>query len=279
VRSRLLNLATVVVVSSCTEDGPSTPPPPPPPAIASFTVTADMIVTGAISVLSWSVAEADTVRIDQGIGVVSGTVLQVAPTATTTYTLTAVNGGGTSTAAVNVSVAPAATPPPDPANFVARTMGGGGGLLLSWSAVPMASSYSLEVSSTYPPQLFTPLTIVNGAAFYTSDGAAVANNVYTYRLTAVNAAGSSGGVTASAVAAPQPPEGPPPVHITPTSPVTVPRGGMVTFAADQIVTWTVLDGLGGGVIAGGVYTAPAGGGTFHIAAVGPVTNTATVIVP
>jgi len=251
---------------------------PPLPVITSFVGSAETIVAGAASVLSWDVTGADTVRIDQGIGITKGNVLRVQPITTTTYTLTAVNAGGPVTASVTVTVVAPTSPPPNPANFVARTIGGGGGLL-SWSAVPTASSFSLEVSSNISPA-FQPLTTVGGSTYYLGDGTTTANNIYTYRLTAMNVAGTSSGVTASSISAPQPPEGPAPIIITPASPVTVSRGEMLTFTANQSVTWIVLDGMGGGSITGGgVYTAPAGGGTFHIAAVGSVTNTATVVVP
>lgn len=249
----------------------------PPPVITSFLPSAGTIVDGAASVLSWNVAGADTVRINQGIGITQGNVIRVQPSTSTTYTLTAVNAGGPVTAEATVTVSAATSPPPSPADFVARSIGGGG-VLLSWSAVPTASSFSLEVSSNIAPT-FQPLTTVGGSSYYVSDGTTTANNVYTYRLTAINAAGTSGAVTASSISAPQPPEGPAPIIITPASPVTVPRGESLTFTANQPVTWIVLDGMGGGSItAGGVYTAPAGAGTFRIAAVGSVTNTATVLV-
>jgi hypothetical protein len=253
--------------------------PPPLPVITGFAASAETIVVGAASVLSWSVTAADTVRIDQSIGSTKGNLLRVQPTTTTIYTLTAVNRGGTVTASVTVTVAPAASAPPDPANFVARTIGGGG-ILLAWSAVPTSSSFSLEVSSNISPS-FAPLTTVGGSTYFVSDGLATANNLYTYRLRAINAAGTSAGVTASSISAPQPPEGPAPIAITPPSPVAVERGGVVTFSADQVVTWIVLDGPGGGTItSGGVYTAPAGAGTYLIAAIGgSVTNVARVVVP
>jgi hypothetical protein len=240
--------------------------------------SADTIVGGAASVLSWDVAGADTVLIDQGIGITKGNVLGVQPITSTTYTLTAINAGGPVTAAVTVNVVAATSPPPNPADFVARSIGGGG-VLLSWSAVPTASSFALEVSSNISPT-FQPLTTVGGSSYYLSDGTTTANNIYTYRITAINGAGTSGGVTASSISAPQPPEGPAPIVITPASPVTVTPGKMLTLTANQPVTWIVLDGLGGGSItAGGVYTAPAGGGTFLIAAVGSsVTNAVTLIV-
>lgn len=250
----------------------------PPPVITSFLASADTIVSGAVSVLSWSVDGADTLRMDHGIGVTHGYVLSVHPITTTTYTLTAVNAGGPVAAAMTVNVVGPTSSPPDPANFVARSIGGGG-VLLSWSAVPTASSFSIEVSSNISPA-FQPLTTTAGSNYYVSDASATANNVYTYRLTAVNAAGTSGGVTASSISVPQPPEGPAPIIITPASPVTVSRGEMLSFTANQPVMWIVLDGVGGGSItADGVYTAPAGGGTFRVAAVGSVTNTATVVVP
>jgi len=252
---------------------------PPLPVITSFATSAETLVAGAASVLSWNVSGADTVRIDQGIGITHGIVLRVQPITTTMYSLTAVNAGGPVTAAVTVTVVAATLPPPNPAAFVARSIDGGG-VLLSWSAVPTASRYSIEVSSNLSPT-FVPLATVNGATYQMSDGTTTANNVYTYRLKAVNPAGASAGVTASSISAPEPPEGPAHIVITPASPVMVPPGGIVTFTASQAVTWIVLDGLGGGTISSqGLYTAPAGGGTFRIAAVGAsVTNIATVVVP
>lgn len=250
---------------------------PPLPLVETFAASAGPIVSGATSILMWSTIGADTVRIDQGIGPVRGNVLQVQPTSTTTYTLTAVNAGGVVNSSVVISVTPATSPPSDPAMFVARAVGGGG-VLLSWSAVPLASSYSIEWSSNLSPT-FEPLTTVNGSTFYVGGGPATANNLYTYRLTALNEAGASPGAVASTLAVPQPPEGPSPILIMPAS-TTVPRGGTVMFTASQMVTWIVLDGPGGGTItSAGVYTAPAGAGTFVVAAVSSVTNTAIVVVP
>ncbi len=251
---------------------------PPPPVIESFTASASTIVSGATSVLSWTTVGADTVRIDQEIGSMRGTVLQVQPTSSTTYTLTVANAGGAVNSSVFIAVTPATTPPPDPGMFVARAVGGGG-VLLSWSAVPLASGYSIEWSSNISPT-FEPLITVSGSTYYVAGGTATANNFSTYRLNAINGAGVSPGVVASTLAVPQPPEGPPPILIMPASPVIVPRGESVTFTANQMVTWLVLDGPGGGTItSAGLYTAPAGAGTFLIAALGSLTNTATVVVP
>lgn len=92
--------------------------PTAPPSIASFTATPSSILTGSSSTLAWSVVNADTVSIDQGIGAVSATgTRSVTPAADTTYTLTATNTAGTVTRTVKVSVA--ALQPPTIASFVA----------------------------------------------------------------------------------------------------------------------------------------------------------------
>ena len=79
----------------------------PPPTISSFVATPSSITSGAASVLSWTVTNATTLSINNGVGTVTGTSVPVAPTATTTYTLTATNSAGTiatSTATITVVV-------------------------------------------------------------------------------------------------------------------------------------------------------------------------------
>jgi len=94
----------------------ATPPPPPPPApaIGSFAASPAAIAQGQSSTLSWSVSNAASVTIDQGIGAVSASGTRVvSPAATTTYTLSAANASGTTTAAATVTVNAATdtTPP------------------------------------------------------------------------------------------------------------------------------------------------------------------------
>jgi hypothetical protein len=63
------------------------------PVIETFRAGPLVIGPGESTNLSWSVAGAERVEIDQGIGVVdSGGSRRVAPEETTTYTLTAING-------------------------------------------------------------------------------------------------------------------------------------------------------------------------------------------
>ncbi|HXI12429.1 MAG TPA: hypothetical protein VNM92_07265 [Thermoanaerobaculia bacterium] len=80
-------------------------PPVVKPAIISFTASPNPARTGLPSTLLFSTANATAVTIDQGVGAValSGTV-NVQPTFSTTYTLTATGPGGTTTASVRVEV-------------------------------------------------------------------------------------------------------------------------------------------------------------------------------
>jgi len=76
-----------------------------PPTISSFTATPSEIFKGNNSTLSWSVSNATTVSINQGIGNVSSTeTREVGPTVTTSYTLTATNSNGTVTKSCTVTV-------------------------------------------------------------------------------------------------------------------------------------------------------------------------------
>lgn len=83
------------------------------PTIASFTATPATIAAGQSSTLSWSVTDASTLTIDQGVGGVTGSTSRlVSPTATTTYTLSASNAAGsaTATATATVTASPGASP-------------------------------------------------------------------------------------------------------------------------------------------------------------------------
>ncbi len=75
------------------------------PVIESFTAVPPTIPSGDSSDLSWSVLRATEVVIDHGVGPVdSSGSIDVAPTASTTYTLTATNAEGSITAAATVTV-------------------------------------------------------------------------------------------------------------------------------------------------------------------------------
>ena len=124
----LLVLALVVFAAACGKKTvPTRPSAPPPvsngdrtstpstgkPEINSFTAEPSTIERGQSSTLSWSISNATDMSIDHGVGAVqSRAQRQVFPSATTTYTLTAIGPGGsdTRTVTVEVSTAPAAPP-------------------------------------------------------------------------------------------------------------------------------------------------------------------------
>lgn len=81
------------------------------PVIMSFEASPADIMAGGSSTLSWSVSDATTVSIDQGIGNVALTgSMAVSPAITTTYILTATNTTGSATARAQVLVS--GSPPP-----------------------------------------------------------------------------------------------------------------------------------------------------------------------
>ena len=86
----------------------------PPPTINTFTATPATVAAGAPTTLAWSVTGATTLTIDNGVGVVTGTSIDVIPpmgaTATaTTYKLTASSSYGTRYAYATVTSGPPAS--------------------------------------------------------------------------------------------------------------------------------------------------------------------------
>jgi hypothetical protein len=75
------------------------------PTISAFMISPNAITRGETATLSWTVADAQSVQIDQGIGsVASSGNRAVSPSQDTTYTLTATNPGGTKTATTAITV-------------------------------------------------------------------------------------------------------------------------------------------------------------------------------
>ena len=78
------------------------------PSVAVFGASPPVITQGGTTTLFWSVADATSVTIDNGVGSQPATgSMTVSPSVTTTYTLTAVGSGGVTTAKVTITVAPA----------------------------------------------------------------------------------------------------------------------------------------------------------------------------
>ena len=76
------------------------------PKINSFTADPDTIVAGKTTILSWDVTGTEPIelKINLGVGIVTGTNRRVQPPTTRTYTLTATNSEGSVTADVTVTV-------------------------------------------------------------------------------------------------------------------------------------------------------------------------------
>jgi len=91
------------LAAGCSGGGTSSPAPP--PVISSFTAQPVSIPSGRSSTLSWTVTNATSLSIDQGVGDVTGrTTATVSPTIDTTYTLTATGAGGSATRSTPVTV-------------------------------------------------------------------------------------------------------------------------------------------------------------------------------
>jgi hypothetical protein len=86
------------------------------PRIVSFTASPTSIGAGESSLLAWSVSGATSLRIDPGIGPVTGSIKSVTPSVTTQYTLVAGNAYGSVSAQATVTVVSA--PPPSASFFI-----------------------------------------------------------------------------------------------------------------------------------------------------------------
>jgi hypothetical protein len=109
----LLGVALVATAFACRFVDPSGEGKP--LAIQRFIAVPAAVGAGASSVLSWDVEGADSIEVDNGIGIVQPTGSRtVRPAATTTYRLMAVAGTSLATASIRVVVTPASSPSPSP---------------------------------------------------------------------------------------------------------------------------------------------------------------------
>ena len=147
---------------------------PPPPVISYFGAAPDTINAGQSTSLRWTVGGAKSLSIDNGVGAVNGTTRKVSPTATTTYTLTAVNDVGTKVAATTVNVV---APLPTITSFTASpaVIKAGGSAKLSWR-VTGATALSIDHG----------VGVVEGTSCQVTP-----TRTLLYILTATNASGST----------------------------------------------------------------------------------------
>jgi hypothetical protein len=113
-----------------------------PPSISAFTASPASITSGQSSTLNWTVANATSVVINQGVGDVTALASKiVSPTVTTLYTMTAYGTGGAPvTNQVTVTVTPA-TPPPSISAFTATpaSITSGQSSTLNWTVANATS--------------------------------------------------------------------------------------------------------------------------------------------
>ncbi len=102
--SLISGVLILLFITGCTGVTPSDP------IISSFSASPSTITAGESSTLSWSVTDATSVSIDNGVGSVALTgTTAVDPETTTTYTLTATNASGSVSATTIITVNPMAT--------------------------------------------------------------------------------------------------------------------------------------------------------------------------
>ena len=115
--SKKAPIAPVLPPSAAASNAP--PPSPPPPAkgvvprIDVFMANPSSIQPGESSTLSWSVANATDITIDQNVGTVAANgTRDVFPNTTTTFTLAARGPGGMANRSVTIAVTSPPPPPP-----------------------------------------------------------------------------------------------------------------------------------------------------------------------
>jgi hypothetical protein len=116
------------------------------PLISSFTASPASITAGGSSLLAWRVNGATSLAINQSVGDVTALAsIDVSPSATITYQLTATNAAGSVTANATVSVAGGAAPPVI-GSFTATpaTIQSGETVTLAWSGVTGAVDLSIN---------------------------------------------------------------------------------------------------------------------------------------
>jgi len=111
----ILLLTLILLVPACSFNPMTSPQSAFLPKIIQFDASPSVINVGEVAYLRWSVTEANSVSIDNGIGSVAlAGQMPVSPTATTYYNLTATNLAGEATARTQIIVQGTITPTPSP---------------------------------------------------------------------------------------------------------------------------------------------------------------------
>jgi uncharacterized cupredoxin-like copper-binding protein len=212
----------------------------PAPSV-SFTATPASITAGQSSTLSWTTTNASNVSIDNGLGAqaLSGST-GVAPTQTTTYTLTATGIGGTTTRQVTVTVT-------------------GGNI--TFNANPPTIALGSSATLTWNALNVTSVTIDNGIGQKPASGSVIVSpsQSTTYTLTA-------GASSASARVTVVPP---PTVTLTATPSVIAPGGSTtLTWTSTNAITVAMDHGIGLVTPGGSMVVSPSSTTKYSITASG-----------
>lgn len=198
------------------------------PTINLFTATPSTINVGLSSTLSWDVSGATSVSIDQGIGAVgSSGNRQVAPSQTTSYTLTATNSSGSVTASTIITVNQTSLPIITSFSVSPVTINSGGSTTLSWN-VTGATSVSIDQGI--------------GSVATTGSRTFVLSATTTFNLTATNSGGTVfASATVTVVQA-----GLPVIYLFTANPMTVSPGGTSTLSwnVSGATTVSIDNGIG-----------------------------------
>ena len=249
------------------------------PSINSFSATPASITVGQSTTLAWSVAGAPApgLSIDNGVGAVSGLSVSVAPSQTTTYTLTASNNAGTVTAQTTVTVT--ATPPSIPSGLHAAAISSSE-IDLSWNASSPGSTGSVAgykicrngvqigttVGTTYP------------------DTGLSASTAYSYTVAAFDGTGVTSAKSPAVQATTNAPPAAPTVNSFSAAPASVNAGQSSTLAwsvsGNPAPTVSIDNGVGA-VAGNSVSVTPALTTTYTLTATnssGAITAQTTVTV-
>jgi hypothetical protein len=228
--------------------------PPATAAITSFTASSDTVALGSQVTLSWVVTGASSLVINQQVGSVTGTSVNVTPLATgaNVYTLTANSANGPVTKSLTINVTNSSAPTINSFTASAPTVMTGTPVTLTW-AVTGASTISIS------PTVGT----VTGTS--TSVTPASTGSI-TYTLTATNSSGSS---TSSVVVVVTSTQQPPVVSLSALS-------GTITLQGAVQLSWTE-SGATSLTIDQGVGSVPVTSSSINTipTASGPITYTIT----
>ncbi|HEY4480386.1 MAG TPA: dockerin type I domain-containing protein, partial [Candidatus Paceibacterota bacterium] len=171
------------------------------PSISSFIASPASISQGNSSTLSWLVSGNPTPTLSiSSIGSVSGSSISVSPTVTTTYTITATNSQGSTNSNITVTVTslppPDTTPPSVPTNLSASS--------ISSSQINLSWTVSTDIVGVIGYKIYRGgVQIGTSISNSYSDIGLSASTLYSYTVSAYDAAGNNSTQSTSATATTQ----------------------------------------------------------------------------